>query len=189
MLTNDEPCPCCSGRLGATVKTLPGYRCHHRWQSWQCSPTSECFLTPAINAVFSYRGETMQHWCWEAILHFLRLSHFALKNSKTPNIVTYSRSQTFGTLMNISMSINIFKLELRLQTRTEPSPLRMWCWYRNFSHPQEKYYWKIWMYQGQVRDLWYLKVTGLGTVFQKNQTRRQTCYWVYKKEHTFGIRT
>lgn len=73
-----------------------------------------------------FRGQSVEHWRWDAVLHLLRFPHFALQ---IPNAVTYSRSQNFATLMNISMSANIFELELRLQTRTQPSTLGTWCWY------------------------------------------------------------
>lgn len=84
---------------------------------------------PNYECCVRFRGRSMEHWRWDAGLHLLRLSPFALQNPQTPNAVTYSRSQDFATLMNISMSANIFELELRLQTRTQPSTLGTWCWY------------------------------------------------------------
>lgn len=141
MLTNYEPCSCWNG-YSRKDWWLQGR--HYQDTGARVDDNTDCshlFLKafhPNYEQCAHFRGKSMEHWRWDAVLHLLRFSHFALPNPQIPNAVTYSRSQNFATLMNISMSASIFELKLRLQTRTQPSTLGTWRWYWIFFSSTEE---------------------------------------------------
>lgn len=138
VLTNYEPCPCWSG-YSRKDWGLQGRHDQDIGASVDDNTNSSHLLRKAFHPYYErcahFRGKSMEPWCWDAVLDLLGFSHFALQ---IPNAVTYSRSQNFATLMNISMSTNIFELELRLQTGTQPSTLGTWCWYWIFFSSTEE---------------------------------------------------